>query len=306
MKLNMVKVPKFIQEDVFGRFEFSDVEILFDPEVKEITADNFNQDEDEYFLDDSQIKKLSIESAIRFYNERVKEVFQETKPLTSFEVRSIRDFFGISGADLGKLIGMDKSSISRVVNGKQLIMPDKARSLMTCLKGEIDSPGYCKIVLSNLAPKCFTDMIQELNFDVVEIAEYLIKQFEDLESSISQLKLQKLIYYAQGIGFGRYGVKLFNGPLLAWEHGPVVRLIFDRYTNLGKAPLSYSADVSLEMIENNEIVLNILEETIALYGIYDAWHLRTKTHNESPWLETPRDDVISDEKMISFFRKIFV
>lgn len=306
MKLKMIKVPKFVHNDDFGIFEFSNVAILFDPELKNITPESFNQDEDEYFIDDSEIERLAHDSAIRFYNDRAKEVLQETNPLTALEVKGIRDFFGVSGTGLGDIIGMDKSSISRVINGKQPIMHDKAKSLMDSLREENNSPGYNKIVLSNLKPSSLSDSIQELEVDVLEIAEYLIRKFEELDSSITQLKLQKLIYYAQGIGFGRYGVKLFNEPLLAWRHGPVVRPVYDKFKSYVKAPLEPTPGLSIDKITENDLIQNILEETIALYGIYDAWVLRTKTHNEPPWLETFQDETITDKKMITFFRKLLI
>ena len=73
---------------------------------------------------------------------------------------------------------------------------------------------------------------------------------------------------------------------------------------LKKNPLPSQKKRDLKDIESNELVKKILEETISLYGIYDAWVLRQKTHNESPWTETPHEKTISDEKMISFFKKL--
>ena len=52
---------------------------------------------------------------------------------------------------------------------------------------------------------------------------------------------------------------------------------------------------------NNDIALNVLKETISLYGIYSAWTLRNKTHNEAPWVETERSEVLEDKKRISYF-----
>lgn len=306
MKLKKIRVPRFIHRDNLGEFEFSDVVILFDPESNEITPENFDQAQHEYFIDDAEIEKMAHESAMRFYNARAKEILQGVKPLSASEVKGIRDFFGVTGAGLGDLIGLDKSSISRVLNSKQPIMHDKAKSLMDSVREEINSPGYSKIVLSNLNPPLATHTINKINASALEIAEYFVRKFEELESSITQLKLQKLIYYAQGIGFGRYGVKLIDEPLLAWRHGPVVRSVYDKYRDLGKAPLSSMPEMKIENLEANEVVINILEETIALYGIYDAWVLRTKTHNERPWLETPRDHEITDEKMNSFFKNLLV
>ena len=129
MKLKIIKVPKFIHNDGFGDFEFSNVEIFFDPKENEITAETFNQYNHEYFLDDTAIEKLSHESAIRFYNARVKDILLGISPLSKTELKAIKDFFGVNGVGLGYLIGLDKSSISRVLNGKQPLMLDRAKSL---------------------------------------------------------------------------------------------------------------------------------------------------------------------------------
>lgn len=304
MKLKACRVLTFIHKDDFGVFKFSDVEILFDPEVNEITAENFNQEEQEYFLSDSEIQKLTHESAIRFYNSRAKEIHQKTHPLLPLEVKGIMDFLGVSGAGLGDLIGIDKSSISRVINGKQVITNDKEKSLMNSLKEEIQSPGYNRIVLSNIKGFNLPDSFEELGVDVSDIAEYFIRKFDELQTFLAQLKLQKLLYYAQGIGFGRYGVKLFNEPLLAWKHGPVVESIYDKYKKYKRSPLERTPNTNISSLIQNEVISNILEETITIYGIYDAWVLRTKTHNEFPWLETDCNDVITDEKMFSFLKNI--
>lgn len=54
LKLKTIRVNNFIHE---GHI-FSDIKIYFDPEVNEITAESFSQDQDVYFLDDSEIEKL--------------------------------------------------------------------------------------------------------------------------------------------------------------------------------------------------------------------------------------------------------
>lgn len=305
MKLKKLRVPKFTHTDEFGVFEFHDIDILFDPSVRDISFFDFNQDDDEYFLSDETIKKLSHDSALRFYNLRNKEILSQKKVLSVQEMKGIKSFLGVNGADLGELIGLDKSSISRVLAEKQPIMHDMAMLLMERLKDEIQSPGYNQIVLKNLKSSSTQDVVQELNINIFSIAEYLIRFFEKQESSVTNLKLQKLVYYAQGIALGSYSKKLFREPILAWEHGPVVKELYDRYKS-GSQPLSSNLNESIEDITSNELVQKILDETISIYGVYTPWVLRNKTHNETPWLETKRDEEITDEKLISFFRKQLV
>lgn len=305
MKFKKIRVPRFIHQDEFGIFEFQDVDILFDPSVKEIDINNFNQDEDEYFLSDEIIKKLTHDAALRFFNLRCKEILSQKKLLTIQEMKGIKKFLGVSGAELAELIGLDKSSVSRVLAGKQPIMQDMAMLLLERLKDEIQSHGYNKIVLKNLKSVVNQESPKELNVNIFALAEYLIRIFELRESALTNLKLQKLVYYAQGIALGSYSVKLFNEPLLAWEHGPVVKCLYERY-KAGNQPIASSSTISIDEIESNDLAKKILDETISLYGVYTPWVLRDKTHNESPWLETKRDEVITDEKMTAFFRSQFV
>lgn len=54
---------------------------------------------------------------------------------------------------------------------------------------------------------------------------------------ITHLKLQKLLYYAQGTHLAISGVPLFDENILAWEHGSVVREVYDKYHEKGRTPL---------------------------------------------------------------------
>ncbi|HAS22646.1 MAG TPA: hypothetical protein DCR51_05795, partial [Idiomarina loihiensis] len=54
-----------------------------------------------------------------------------------------------------------------------------------------------------------------------DVARYLIKISNDEdEGSISNLKLQKLMYYAQGLSLALFERPLFDGNIEAWTHGP--------------------------------------------------------------------------------------
>jgi uncharacterized phage-associated protein len=140
----------------------------------------------------------------------------------------------------------------------------------------------------------------------LKIADFFVRKFIDSDGPVTHLKLQKLLYYAQGIGFGRANVKLIKEPFLAWEHGPVVREVYSYYKEYGNRPLPKNERIDLAEVYENEVVMAVLEETISLYGVYDAWYLREKTHTEAPWADTQRDQVISDERMMRFFKKVLV
>ncbi len=306
MKLKKLKVSKFLQSEDFGKIVIPDVEILFDPNENEITSDNFDQEKHEYSISATEIERISAISARSFYDENIKAILNDTKILSATEIRAIKNFLKISGAALGSLVGLDKSSISRLMSENQNPQKDKMILLMERLCEELDHPGINKIRLENQSAVDKMKSIEKICFPAVIIAEFFIRKFIKTEGPITHLKLQKLLYYAQGIGFGRGDFKLIQEPFLAWEHGPVIKEVYDIFKSQDKNPLLENKNISLDELNNREDVIAILEETVSLYGVYDAWYLREKTHGERPWRETPRDEIIKDELMISFFKKILV
>ncbi len=309
MKLKKIRVPEFIHADGFGSFNIRDVEILFNPKENEISPDTFDQEKHAYFLSDAEIERISRESAQRFYDEIASALLRGDRKFKIKEINAIKTFFKISGAELGDLIGLDKSSISRILASKekQVIQKDKAMLLLERLRDELEHPGKSKITLHHIRESASSSKhTQEVCLPALTVADFFVRRFSNTEGPITHLKLQKLLYYAQGVGFGRANLKLIKEPFLAWEHGPVIREVYDHYKEYKTSPLPLNESLDLSVVHNNEIVMTLLEETIALYGVYDAWYLRNKTHSEAPWFETKRDEVITDEAMIRFFKKALV
>lgn len=123
---------------------------------------------------------------------------------------------------------------------------------------------------------------------------------------ITQMKLHKLLYYAQGVYLAVTDNKLFQEDLLAWEHGPVVREIFNKYKgqrtiddDLSKAQLDDFEKIAKKDKEAN----SVLEAVYERYSDYSASQLRNMTHSERPWKETEHNDVISTELIKTFFKE---
>ena len=141
-------------------------------------------------------------------------------------------------------------------------------------------------------------------YNVEDIAEWFLNKnriqmnFEDSEY-ITNLKLQKLLYYAQGYFLAKKDTSLFEEDILAWEHGPVVRKIYDKYKNNGSNGIKYDNDFKAEIDSETE---RILEDVYNDYGQYTAWKLRNMTHEEEPWKNTLRNEVISKDKIKDYFK----
>ena len=141
-------------------------------------------------------------------------------------------------------------------------------------------------------------------FKVEDIANWFLNEnrkqmnFEDSEY-ITNLKLQKLLYYAQGYYLAKQNEPLFKEDFLAWEHGPVVRKIYNKYKTNGARGIEYDEDFNVNIDQETE---SILQYVYNEYGKYTAWKLRDMTHEETPWKTTPRNEVISKDKIKEFFK----
>lgn len=157
---------------------------------------------------------------------------------------------------------------------------------------------------------CIERGVLKVTYTAKEIAKWFlvrnnsaIKEFD--AEALTHLKLQKLLYYAQGIHLAYLNEPLFKDELLAWEHGPVAPRVYDEYK--GNREIDFNpSEEDLEIfrkIQGVEDSRNVLEVVYDHYGKYSAWHLRNMTHDERPWLETPPNSVISKDLIKEYFEE---
>ena len=138
-----------------------------------------------------------------------------------------------------------------------------------------------------------------------DVAKYLIASFQKRKKEISNLKLQKLLYYAQAWYLVFYDVPLFDGSIEAWVHGPVVRSVFQEYRKFGWKPVQTKDSGSI----TSKTITDHLDEVMHAYGEFDAVLLERQTHRESPWRDArgnlepdePSNRVITHEAMKKFY-----
>ena len=119
------------------------------------------------------------------------------------------------------------------------------------------------------------------------------------ECDITPLKLQKLLYYAEGLSLALRGKSLFGEPILAWQYGPVVREVYNTYEYAGRNSITCIVDIDENDIPKDEF--DIIKTTMQFYGSYSAEKLVQMTHGEYPYKITPRNHEISREAIKTFF-----
>lgn len=139
-----------------------------------------------------------------------------------------------------------------------------------------------------------------------EFAKYFIASFQRKNKAISNLKLQKLLYYAQAWHLALYDRPLFSDDIEAWVHGPVVRQVFREYRSFGWRPLEIHG--ASAVVFDSQTTQH-LEEVTKVYGKFDGIELERMTHSEAPWRDArgmlapdePSNRVITHEAMKRFY-----
>lgn len=134
-----------------------------------------------------------------------------------------------------------------------------------------------------------------------DVANYFLTlNDEEVGELISNLKLQKLVYYAQGFHLAIADEPLFIDTIEAWAHGPVVPALYHEYKEYGAGVIPIPDDFDPETI--NSETRSLLDEVYNVFGQFSGWKLRNMTHDEPPWKEAyAGDKVISKKSMKKYF-----
>ncbi len=156
----------------------------------------------------------------------------------------------------------------------------------------------------------------ESNFkNVKPVADFLISLLETQKGDMmSNLKLQKLCYLAQGWSLARFDKPVFDNSIQAWALGPVVVDLYHELKHKSEMPIT-SADITTdaEKILSKE-EKDFLKSIWKHYGFASSSQLVDLTHTHTPWIEAYQPDkgarhkrcdvVISIESMKKFFKKL--
>lgn len=213
-------------------------------------------------------------------------------------IKKALDAYGMKQADLSEKTGIPKSVINEIVKGKRNINVAIALKLEPVFEMPADYWMSLQSQFDIAVARAGTTIFEESseieigNKSAIDIAHWFInraKQNATEDSDyITQLKLQKLLFFAQAESLKVNNKTLFNEPMLHWDYGPVVRSVYDEYKDFNKKPIVDAPSVTFDKETER-----ILERTYAKYGIYTAIYLMELTHNEKSWKDSEKNKALS-------------
>lgn len=140
--------------------------------------------------------------------------------------------------------------------------------------------------------------------NVIDVAAYILER----TGSVTTMKLQKLVYYAQVRYLVMNGHPLFSDEIQAWANGPVSPRLYHVHAGrymIGKGGLGSSGSAKA-LSEPERAAANYVVEKL---GAYSGEQLRELSHGERPWQDARRgfapgarcSEPITVESMLSYY-----
>lgn len=291
---------------------------------------------DEYYVVDSNGEEIfnrdiEIENDARLYDIYKKQ----SNLLTNSDIKKIRKKYGLTQREYAMVLGVGEVTVHRFEKGS--IQTDAVDSMMRLSK---DPDNMYFLLLKNRKNigkelyKSLEKRIKELQIlkkhAVVDITKFdldvlkfeeeaaidvaknivnmynrkideLAKNYDIVPEYITNLKLQKLLYYVQSLCLMVFDKKAFPEKILAWQYGPVVNEVYQKYKQ------NYNNGIdSYKNIKNiSSGLYSVINEVVENYGSFDANKLIDFTHEEDPWKKTEINKEIEDKIIKEYFNEVY-
>lgn len=126
-----------------------------------------------------------------------------------------------------------------------------------------------------------------------QIAQWFINRAAlDVDASpdgeyVTHMKVQKLIYFAQGYYYAFFRRPLFDDKIEAWVHGPVVEDVYRKYKRFERGPIVDVKPVDIEDATDAAFLEFIYEKL----GRYTAEILSSMSHMQIPYKKNYKANV---------------
>ncbi len=290
---------------------------IFKRPAKAIIKDYEVEYEEFYGVCDECKEELFVPGLDDRNEEEIENKYRKDKDLiTVSEVKQILEKYNIDKRPLSKLLGFGELTITRYIDGqlpskkysdilKEILLNEQAmKKIVEENQSEVSDVAISKV--QRAIENCEDE--KKVNTSAERIALYIISSGRE----ITNLLLQKVLYYVKAISELFDGESIILEPCEAWKFGPVFPVVYEKYRNYGKQEIEIN--LSKEYVNNllSEKEKEITDYVLSTFGIYNAWFLKDLTHAEEPWIEAriglAEDDASRnrmDDKIISeYFTKM--
>lgn len=119
-----------------------------------------------------------------------------------------------------------------------------------------------------------------MTYSALDVAKYVINYEHSKGREVSNLRLQKLLYFVQAKVLMETDVPCFIDEMQAWDFGPVVPSVYYKYRIYGAMDISMN-----EAVPNIESkILGFISAILEYCSPYPTYQLVEITHQQTPWI----------------------
>lgn len=146
--------------------------------------------------------------------------------------------------------------------------------------------------------------IMESRYSFNDISKYIISKCNYDEKIITNLRLQKILYYVQGYFIKKYDILAFDSDIEAWQYGPVIPDSYYEYCANGAKPIVFDKEKMYDYLDeiSERKHKRLLDAIIDKCMSFSITSLVNKTHGETPWIQAGARNKINVEIMEAYFK----
>lgn len=142
-----------------------------------------------------------------------------------------------------------------------------------------------------------------MTYDAKDIAEFILAYCHEKKLPMTNLRLQKILYFIWEDYYIEKQEHLFNNDICAWKLGPVLPDVYVEYCMYAAAPIRFN-DKCLSDLKVKERILekdqSIIEEALNKYTTKSTRDLVDMSHEKNkPWDKTYQNGA-GNKNIISF------
>jgi uncharacterized phage-associated protein len=122
---------------------------------------------------------------------------------------------------------------------------------------------------------------------------------------LTPMKIQKLVYIAQGWHLGLYGKPLISEEVEAWQYGPVFPELYHEFKLYGGRAIVRPSDMGVGLSSIKAKTRRFLKTVWKVYRQYTAVQLSNLTHKAgTPWYQTEFRRVIEERLIQNYYARL--
>lgn len=140
-----------------------------------------------------------------------------------------------------------------------------------------------------------------MSYSAIAVANYFIDKSLSSKRTVTNMKMQKLVYFAHAVYFHEHHEPLISDPVTAMQHGPVIMSLYVRLKRYGSSPITQKIEIAQESDDLiyawESVIPSIRKEDTDTRAYLDrvwtklspleAWQLRAVSHMEGgAWYKT--------------------